>query len=62
MKQLSLNNLGVQELDAKEMVETDGGGWAVLGAFLVAGLAWELLTEGPEECWNDFVNGFNNTQ
>ncbi|MDX9769861.1 MAG: hypothetical protein RBT19_05830 [Tenuifilaceae bacterium] len=31
MKQLSLNNLGVQELDAREMVEVDGGkGWGDL--------------------------------
>ena len=35
-KQLSLNNLGVQELDAKEMVEVDGGiAWiAIVGAII----------------------------
>ena len=31
IKNLSLENLGVQELDAREMVETDGGGLGPLG-------------------------------
>ncbi|MDX9771707.1 MAG: class IIb bacteriocin, lactobin A/cerein 7B family [Tenuifilaceae bacterium] len=39
MKQLSLNNLGVQELDAKEMQKIDGGivGWA-LALGIIAGV------------------------
>lgn len=49
MKTLNLENLGVQELDAMEMKEVDGGSWfwrnfveigmavvAVVGAILVA--------------------------
>jgi hypothetical protein len=39
MKQLSLNNLGVQELDAREMVETDGGNplWLPAAIAFIAG-------------------------
>lgn len=33
MNKLELTQFGVQELDAKEMVEVDGGNWWLLPAF-----------------------------
>ncbi|MDD3567363.1 MAG: class IIb bacteriocin, lactobin A/cerein 7B family [Bacteroidales bacterium] len=51
MKELSLNNLGVQELDAREMVEVDGGfAWiAVVGAIIYVYNNWDDFAEGFKE-------------
>ena len=40
MKKLELQNFGVQELDAREMIQTDGGNWGALVGFLLE-RAWE---------------------
>ena len=58
MKNLNLNGFGVQEMNAEEMRETDGGGGFWIGV-IVGGLASELLFEGPSKCWADFIKGFN---
>ncbi|MDY0253318.1 MAG: class IIb bacteriocin, lactobin A/cerein 7B family [Tenuifilaceae bacterium] len=53
-KHLSLNNLGVQELDAREMRETDGGivGWALaLGIALGATTVYLAINKwGEKDC------------
>ncbi len=57
MKNLILNDFGVQEMNAEEMRETDGGkfwGPLFLGAFVA-----ELIFDGPKQCWEDFKAGFN---
>lgn len=41
MKKLQLENLGVQELNEKEMKETNGGLW-FLGALLGGVIAWTI--------------------
>lgn len=62
MKNLDLNGLGVQEMNAKEMVSVDGGFWAIVGAIILTGLVYEEITEGPTKCWNDFVKGYNSVR
>lgn len=51
MKTLNLENLSVQELDAKEMKEIDGGGWR----------EWllQFIVEKAIENWDD-VQGTSN--
>ena len=53
MKQLSLENLGVQELDAREMVEMDGGSitWFIFGLLIAEAL--------DRNASNDFWDGYN---
>ncbi|NCT10529.1 MAG: hypothetical protein GW772_10705 [Flavobacteriia bacterium] len=59
----NLQSFGVQELDAKEVRETEGGiigpifRW--LGSGIVTGAAIELITEGWGNCKKDFWEGFN---
>jgi hypothetical protein len=54
MKQLSLNNLGVQELDAREMVETDGGAGPLIW-FIFGLLVSEALdTDAPSDFWDGY--------
>lgn len=62
MKNLDLNGLGVQEMNAEEMNGVDGGFLPQVLKFIATGLAWELLTEGPEKCWEDFKSGFNSVK
>ena len=54
MKQLVLNDLGVQELDARELKETDGGivGWALfVGACIGVAAVWYAINEwGDQDC------------
>ena len=56
----NLDVYGVQELDAKEMRETDGGigflEWLAL-AYLGT-LAVEAMIDG-QKCVDDFIEGFN---
>ncbi len=57
MKQLTLENLGVQELDAREMKETDGGHpllWLLAGVIVS-----ELL---DREAPADFMEGWNDAK
>jgi len=53
MKNLKLESLGVQEMDAKEMIKTDGEGfpWAALGIALAVSAInnWGDIRDG----WND---------
>jgi hypothetical protein len=62
MKQLSLNNLGVQELDAKEMVEVDGGGpWLQLLKELAKSIglaeAYEHIKVLASAAWEHQISG-----
>jgi len=52
MKNLNLENLGVQEMDAKEMVGVDGGVYPILAAI---GFAIALYDIGSDlyEGWNE---------
>ena len=61
MKNLDLNGLGVQELNATEMREVEGGGvvLAFLAGVIVSGLVGELIFEGPKSCWDSFQKGLN---
>ncbi|MCX2573926.1 hypothetical protein [Pedobacter sandarakinus] len=54
MKKLELENFGVQELDVKEMIETEGGNfWAFIAEGLIeAALDWEGAVA-------DFKAGYN---
>ena len=61
MKKLDLNKYGVQEMNAVEMRETDGG-WVRIATFVLWALAWELVTEGIDKCVADFKAGYNSTQ
>ena len=50
----NLENYGVVSLDSREMKETDGGiFWWIVGC-----LAYELLSDGPGGCGQDFMDGF----
>lgn len=56
---------GVQEMNAKEMKKTDGGGWFpwnIVGGIIIGGLLWEVITDGTAQCWEDFMEGYNSTQ
>ena len=58
MKKLDLEQMGVQEMNAMEMMETDGG-W-VLAAIAIFMFAGYLYNEGGD--FTDGVsNGFNET-
>lgn len=55
----------MKELEKSELVSVEGGNlwtlWAPLwGTFLVS-IAYELATEGFQQCVNDFKKGFNET-
>lgn len=51
MKNLNLENFGVQEMDAKEMKETTGGSWfgrnfrVILGVVAAIGIAIGFATQ-----------------
>mgnify|MGYP000978782139 CR=1 FL=1 len=63
MKQLSLENFGVQELDAREMKETDGGLLAYLiGTALIAGSITVAVTAACLLVSEGFEAGYNATQ
>ncbi len=47
MKNLNLENFGVQEMDAKEMVNVDGGLWGEICAILV-GVVVTAMYEGAK--------------
>ena len=51
----------MEELDYKELREINGG-WIRLLCWLAGGLAYEMVTEGIEQCINDFKEGFESTQ
>ncbi|WP_209319931.1 hypothetical protein [Ancylomarina longa] len=51
----NLEEFGVQKMNAQELKITDGGG--VL-EWIIGGLAYELLADGPEQCGKDFMSGF----
>lgn len=62
---METNKFNVIELSLTEAKGVNGGKpfWKKLkggkiGYFLLAELAWELVTDGVEECWDDFVEGF----
>ncbi|MDD2279270.1 MAG: hypothetical protein PHD06_01445 [Bacteroidales bacterium] len=59
MKQLSLENFGVQELDARERVEVDGGVIVPLLWFLAGVIVTELL---DREAPADFMEGWNDAK
>ncbi|RIJ46177.1 hypothetical protein D1614_19590 [Maribellus luteus] len=59
-KTLDLNLLGVVELDSEELKDANGG-WIRLVYAHLAALAAELVYEGVEQCYNDFVEGFEET-
>lgn len=55
MKNVNLNNYGVQEMNAEEMRETDGG---------LASIVWLIIGVIVSECLdrnaaNDFKEGYN---
>ncbi len=52
MKTLNLENLGVQELDTKEMREVDGGGG-------INGWYWIALKRDLSKSFKEFIDGFN---
>ena len=61
MKNLKLENFGVQELDAKEIVQTDGGNpwWAVISGYII----WEIVTNPKAHAkaaagWNSVPHQF----
>lgn len=59
MKNLDLNKYGVQEMNAGEVRETNGGkGILKTLRFLAIALASELLFDGPEQCLADFKEGY----
>ncbi|MFV0392140.1 MAG: hypothetical protein ACK5KP_09705 [Paludibacteraceae bacterium] len=47
MKTLDLNTYGVQEMNAVEMRETDGGLWWIVGV-IVGGLIYDMISN-PQE-------------
>lgn len=61
MKKLEM--YGVQEMNAKEMKETDGGGWfGILAGAVIIALTLEVMFEGSAKCWADFQAGYQSTQ
>ncbi len=56
----NLESYGVQEMDTREMKQTDGGFFAIIGGIIFTALAAEVIFEGSAQCWADFVEGFNN--
>lgn len=67
-KVLDLKVAEIQDLGSIELKNVNGGAlWFAIaakyvGGILLAGLTAELLTQGGEKCWDDFVEGFNSTQ
>lgn len=62
---METNEFFVKELSLTEARCVNGGKplWkklklGKLGYFLLAELAWELVTDGVEQCLDDFVEGF----
>ncbi|MFV0471106.1 MAG: hypothetical protein ACK5L7_03595 [Paludibacteraceae bacterium] len=58
---MDLNTYGIQEMNAAEMRETDGGGihfWAYLGGVMLATAVSELIFEGSKKCIADFKKGY----
>ncbi|QPH38202.1 bacteriocin [Pedobacter endophyticus] len=53
MKNLELENFGVQELDAREMKTIDGGGW-------LRKLGWGYLATEVIDHWDEIKKGFSN--
>jgi bacteriocin-like protein len=51
----------MKELEKDELKEINGGFWWVLEV-LAAGLAYELITEGFEQCAADFKAGYQSTR
>ena len=47
MKTLDLNNYGVQEMNAVEMQENNGGCWWIVGV-IVGGLIYDMISN-PQE-------------
>ena len=58
MKNLDLNKYGVQEMNAGEMKENNGGILLEVLKFLTVALGSELLFDGPEQCIADFRRGY----
>ncbi|MDY0253312.1 MAG: hypothetical protein RBR30_02765 [Tenuifilaceae bacterium] len=61
MKQLSLNNLGVQELDAREMGEVDGGGIVIGFLLLFSGAVLTDMLMNPSSALDALEEGYNST-
>ena len=59
MKIKNLNELGVQEMDAKEMKNMGGGAWLEAGVLVVVGILvseWESTKQAVEDAWNGVYN------
>jgi len=56
-KTLNLTLLGVTELSKDETQQTNGGWMRIVYAYLVM-LAKEAVTEGIDQCIEDFKEGF----
>lgn len=57
-KTFNLTELGVIELGKEEMRQTNGGWIRIFYSYLVL-LAKEAVTEGIEQCFEDFKEGFD---
>jgi len=61
MKTLNLENLGVQELDAKEMKEIDGGFWGVVLPIVASYILLEAALN-PKAHIQAFKDGWNGVE
>lgn len=51
---MNLENLGVQEMNAQDVKNVDGG---IVWILLAGALGMELIREGPVECYNSMMKG-----
>ncbi len=53
MEKLEFSNYGLEELSQKELKETDGGFWGIVGAGLLIAAGAEIIGD-----WDEFKDGF----
>jgi len=52
----------LKELNRNDLQKVQGGILSIAARLVVAGLASELIFDGPEQCWEDFKKGYESTQ
>ncbi len=62
MKTIDFNEIHAQQLDEVEAKDTNGGWWQFAAGALAGAFLCELIFEGIEQCWEDFMDGYNSTK
>jgi len=66
-KLLDLKMTGTIELEKEDLQQTEGGSIlaiaaAFVGCAILGNLTLEVIKDGSSQCWEDFVEGYNNAR